>query len=113
MEIAITIMCLAVSAAAFWRKSSMLHAASIMAWFILGGFMWNMQNAATNPYAGNSYLPTAVLMLALGMVIVHVASIIQGVFGNRAKPISYDDEKGEIRDKLFKNWKKKERRFRF
>jgi uncharacterized membrane protein len=98
----VTVVVLTLTVLAFIKGTALLHAVCMAAWFVVGYVLYNLT------YSGNTYIPTAAMLLSLGMVIVHMALTITIVIGRRTKSMTYDDEKDELRKKIFK-MKRKEK----
>ena len=82
----------------------LLHFVALMAWAVAGYTLFN-----GTPPTGNSYLPTAIFLVCIAMLIVHLVTVVNIYLGRRKAPLSYDDEKQNIRDKTFKDWGKNKR----
>lgn len=63
---------------AFWKSNIMLHMACVITWFIYGYYMYNQTWPPENPY-----LPTAMMFLAISLILVHSVTIITTLITRR------------------------------
>jgi hypothetical protein len=98
-SIAIIVIMLGLSAIAFIKNNELLHFVGMIAWLIGGYVLYNQT------YAGNTYINTAVFMLAIAMVLVHLAMFIGRIWQRRRiadAPQNYDQEKDSLREHITK-----------
>ena len=102
----IAIIVLGLTLTAFILKRIELHAVSIIGWLVLTYFL---VTAALGSY--NTFIPTAVGLFGLSMVILHTVMIVMIASANRTHSMTYDEEKEQNRQMIYKLTKKKDRRW--
>ena len=93
----VAILVLGLCIAAFLFNSALLHGVCIMAWLVFGFFMYAQAWPATN-----TFLPTAIVLLSLAMVIVHLVKVVTLYMGSRIEPPSHDSIQSEYRERVRK-----------
>lgn len=82
------------------KMNPLLHFVALMLWIVAGYTMFN-----NIPPTGNTYLPTAIFIVCVAMVIVHLITVINIFLGRRKAPLSYDEDKKATRDRIFASWR--------
>lgn len=88
------------------RENPLLHFVAMMLWIVSGYTMFN-----NIPPAGNTYLPTAIFIVCIAMVIVHLITVINIFLGRRKAPLSYEDDKRQRRDQILKGFNDKQDKY--
>ncbi len=94
--IAIVLLVLGLTIAAFFIKSGMLYAACIPAWFIFTFVAFNVNWPTENPY-----IPTAIAVFGVAMTILMVAVTGMHYVGNQSSEPTYDEEKAANLRKIY------------
>lgn len=74
-----------------------IHAVSIIVWTVISYLLYNVGGYPT----GNTFLPTAAMLIGLSMVIVHTTFVVIPILSyfNPKRP-SYDQEQQAIRKRI-------------
>ena len=105
LTIGIVVVVLGLTILAFVLKNALLHMVCVVGWLLFGFYMWNL----TWP-EGNTYLPMAVMLLALSMVIVHLIYVVNYYLGLRTEPPTHDNVQDDYRKKVLNVTRRKEPR---
>jgi uncharacterized membrane protein len=84
---------------AFWKANELLHFVCMIAWLVSGYVLYNQY------FAGNTFLPTAAFMVAIGMVLTHLVMVITRLWQRRVikdAPPNYDAEKDSLKEHITK-----------
>lgn len=100
--IAIIMLVLGLTIAAYVVKSGMLYAICIPAWLFFTFYMFNINWTANNPY-----LPTAIAAFGVLMTIIMMATTAMHYIGNRSSEPTYDEEKAANAAKIYRLTHKK------
>jgi len=104
----LAIIVLGITIIAFWLKNIMLHMVGVIAWFVFGYYMYNQTWPPENPY-----LPTAIMFLAISLILVHTVTVIQVLITHRDEqrnlPSTSDKIQSEHRRKVLGLTKKREK----
>lgn len=105
LALAVTILALGITIAAFVIKQQLLHAVGIIGWMIFAYFMYNRDWGPEN-----TYLPTAIAMFGLAMVIVEVVALVSLYLSGRPHTPTYEEEKGANKRMIVGLTRRRERR---
>lgn len=100
----VVVMALGLTILAFVVKdkvsSAVLHAVGMIAWTIVAYLLYNVGGYP----AGNPFLPTAVMMIALSVAIVHTVFVVIPLLSyfRGPPPPSYDADQAQIRSRIAK-----------
>jgi hypothetical protein len=92
---------------AFIFKNALLHMVAMIAWIVGAVILYNQ-----NYNFGNTYIPVALAVIALAMVLVHVVmfvGLITNMLKNRPHPLTYDQEKLKQQNDIYNRTRRKPR----
>ncbi len=95
--IAIVVLVLGLTIAAFFIKSGMLYVVCVPAWLIFTFIAFN-----TSWPGENTYLPTAIAIFGVAMTILMMATTVMHYVGNQSSEPSYDEEKASNAARIYK-----------
>ena len=88
------------------RVAKMLfHALGIIIWLVFAYVMYNQT------YPGNTYIPTAMAFIGFTGVLIEIVGLITVSISERKQGMTYDEEKEQNRQMIYKLTKKKDRRW--
>ena len=93
---------LGLSIMAFAFKQAMIHMIAVIAWLLFGFAGWNLVAVV-----GNTYIPTALVLLALAMVIMHLVKTVSMFLDMRAPRITHSELQTEYRNRIAKMTKRR------
>jgi len=80
---------------AFVLKNAILHMVCVPAWIVLGILLWNQASGADN-----AYVPTALILLAISMVIVNLITTVNHYLGQRTAPPTHDEVQARYKKRV-------------
>lgn len=86
---------LGLSIMAFTFKQSMIHMIAVIGWLLFGFVAFNLVAVP-----GNTYIQTAVVLLALAMVIMHLVKTVSMFLSIRVPMKSHNEVQAEHRERI-------------